>query len=72
MKGKMNFNGVYQYSNSMLSLNLTCVLPLLLRSENQCVCCGSDLESQTDLRNEFDFEIHSDSFETYPDNKHYL
>ena len=29
--GKMNFNEVYQYSNSILSLNSTCVL----RSENR-------------------------------------
>ena len=30
-KGKMNFNEVYQYSNSILSFNSTCVL----RSENR-------------------------------------
>ena len=44
----------------------------VLRAENQCVCCGSDLESQTDLRivrNELDFEVLS---ETYPENGHYL
>ncbi len=44
----------------------------VLRAENQCVCCGSDLESRTDLRNELDIEELSDSFETYPDNGHYL
>ncbi len=45
----------------------------VLRAENQCVCCGSDLESWTDLiRNDLDFEVLSDSFETYPDNGHYL
>ena len=45
----------------------------LLRAENQCVCRGSDLESWTDLiRNDLDFEVLSDSFETYPDNGHYL
>ena len=29
----------------------------LLCAENQCVCCGSDLESRNDLRNELDFEV---------------
>ena len=29
----------------------------VLRAENQCVCCGSDLESRTDLLNELDFEV---------------
>jgi hypothetical protein len=52
----------------MLSSNSTFVL----RAENRCVCCGSDLESLTDLLNGLDFEVLSDSFETYPDNGHYL
>jgi hypothetical protein len=47
----------------MLSSNST----LVLRAENQRVCYGSDLESQTDLRNELDFKVLSDSFETYPE-----
>ena len=41
----------------------------VVRAENQYVCCGSDLESLTDLRNELDFEVLS---ETYPENGHYL
>ncbi len=44
----------------------------VLRAENWCVCCGSDLESRTDLRNELDFEVLYDSLETYPENGHYL
>ncbi len=32
----------------------------------------SDLESWTDLYNELDFEVLSDSFKTYPENGHYL
>jgi hypothetical protein len=45
------------------------ILPFVVRAENQYVCCGSDLESRTDLRNELDFEVLS---ETYPENGHYL
>ena len=41
----------------------------VVRAENQYVCCGSDLESRTDVRNELDFEVLS---ETYPENGHYL
>ena len=62
--GKMNCNEVYQYSNTMLFFISTCVL----RAENRGVCCGSDLGSQTELRNGLDFEIHS--FESSPDNGH--
>ncbi len=47
----------------MLSSNSTFVL----RAENWCVCCGSDLEFRTDLRNELGFEVLYDSFETYPE-----
>ena len=50
--GKMNCNEVYQYSNTMLFFISTFVL----RAENWGVCCGSDLGSQTELRNGLDFE----------------
>jgi hypothetical protein len=52
----------------MVSLNSTFVVC----AENWCVWCGSNLESQTDLRDGFDFEELSDSHETYPENAHYL
>ena len=54
----------------MLSLNSTYVV----RAVNRRVCCGSNLDSRTNLqvRNGFDFEVHSDSHETYPENGHYL
>ena len=45
-------NEVYQYSNAMLIFISTFVL----RAENRGVCCGSDLGSQTELRNGLDFE----------------
>ena len=57
-------NEAYQYSNAMLIFISTFVL----RAENRGVCCGSDLESRTELRNGLDFEIHS--FESSPDNGH--
>jgi hypothetical protein len=58
----------------MLSLISTCVTAVL--QAVYCilkigVCSGSDLGYRTDLCNGLDFEIHSDSFETYPDNRHY-
>ena len=62
--GKTNCNEVFQYSNAMLFFFPT----FILRDENQGVCCGYDLESQTELRNGLDFEIHS--FESSPDNGH--
>jgi hypothetical protein len=52
----------------MLSLNSIFVV----RAENQRVCSGSILDFQTDLRKRFDFEVLSDSHETYPENGHYL
>ena len=45
--GKMNYYEVFQNSNAMLFLISTFVF----RAENQGVCCGSDLESRTELRN---------------------
>ena len=45
-------NEVYQYSNAMLIFISTFVL----RAENWGVRCGSDLGSQTELRNGLDFE----------------
>ena len=54
----------------MLYLNSTFVV----RAEHRRVCCCSNLDSRTDLlvRNGFDFEVLSDSHETYPENGHYL
>ena len=47
----------------MLSWNSTFVV----RAEHRRVCCGSNLDSRTDLlvRNGFDFEVLSDSLETF-------
>jgi hypothetical protein len=49
----------------MFSLISTCVLHTKIG-----VCCGSDSESRTDLRNWLDIEVHSDALESSPDNEH--
>ena len=44
----------------------------VLRAENRCICCGSDLEPRIDLRNGMYFEVLADSLETYSENAHFL
>ena len=43
---KTNYKEVFQYSNAMLFL----ISSFVLRAKNRGICCGSDLESQTELR----------------------
>ena len=61
-------NAARGYSNS----KLFSASPFVLRSGYQGIVCGSDLQSLTELR--LDFEIHSESFENSPakDNGHYF